>query len=795
MDNELSRRVALELIGARLAEDVQKIIEHGAAREWFDDPQHWTPYGNRDKNWDTVGNQQTNPVGALVEIITNGIDAILLRKARENGIADPRAADAPQSMFDAVHRFFPSIVEGKIARLAPSERGNLARQCIRVAIARGHHKKHIYPTYTIIDSGDGQRPADFPKTFLSLSERNKEGVPFVQGKFNMGSTGTLRFCTRSDIRLGHYKLIVSRHPGEQYWGWTLVRVREPRQGEALPVAEFFHPYGRVIPKFSSETIRAFSHETLGLVSDGSIIKLFEYDIGPGARAVDFGLYNALTVNLIDCALPVQLYDFDAKRVEGKGALRREGIAERTFGGLNTVLRADMAEPTTEEEDAAPPQASNTEWVYLVEDIKDADLGHIQIIATGVSKLKDFLSDQPARIFYTINGQTHAFERASFLNTRVGLPDLRNHLLINVVCDEMNKTALATIFMPDRERKAHNDLARKLEQRVVDALKGDDKLRGYAAEVRRRRASEYIEDEGETTTLLQELIKADPAIRDLFGLGTFLPDLGKTPGGQEPFKGKKFPTFLRPLNLRMENGVSIKEVPVNGSRRIECGTDAADDYLTRLDSPGEVWSSLDERSMPHSVKLRNGIARFTIQVPKAAHVGQEVTVEFGFKDYAVNLEPLRFTVLIRYTDAEESQNNPTGRNTQTQPNQQNIVGEPKFEWVREDQWKEHSFTEDDGAYVATSESTIVYVNHGNRYLKAMRVKERDDAARMMNENMFRLGLGLLALSVHKKASAGTKTDDATRTPMEPEEITRLATSGMAPYVVTIIRRLGGAESTA
>ena len=125
MDNELSRRVALELIGARSAEDVQKVLDDAAAREWFHDSQHWTPYGNRDKNWDTVGNQHTNPIGALVEIITNGIDAILLRKAREDGITDPRAANAPQTMFDAVHRFFPSVIEGKIARLAPSERVNL----------------------------------------------------------------------------------------------------------------------------------------------------------------------------------------------------------------------------------------------------------------------------------------------------------------------------------------------------------------------------------------------------------------------------------------------------------------------------------------------------------------------------------------------------------------------------------------------------------------------------------------------------------------------------------------------
>ena len=349
-------------------------------------------------------------------------------------------------------------------------------------------------------------------------------------------------------------------------------------------------------------------------------------------------------------------------------------------------------------------------------------------------------------------------------------------------------------MPDRERKANNDLARKLEQRVVDALKHDEKLRAYAAEIRRRRASEYIEDEEETSELLQDLIKADPAIRDLFGLGQFLPDLGKIPSGQEPFKGKKFPTFLKPLNLRAEKGALVKELPINASRRIECGTDASDDYLTRLDSPGEVWSSVDEKSMPHSAKLRNGVARFTVQPPPNPKVGEELTVEFGFKDQAVNLDPLKFSVTVRFTEAEEPQTKPPGRPSQTRPDQQNVIGEPKFEWVREEQWPDHSFGEDDGAYVATSDKTVVYVNHGNRYLKAMRVKEKDEAARMMNENMFRLGLGLLALSVHKKASSKSPTEDG-RPKLEPEEITRLATSGMAPYVVTIIRRLGGTDGAA
>jgi len=111
----------------------------------------------------------------------------------------------------------------------------------------------------------------------------------------------------------------------------------------------------------------------------------------------------------------------------------------------------------------------------------------------VSKLKEFLQQQPARVFYTVNGQTHAIERGSFLNVRVGLGDLRNHVLINVVCDGMDRSALSTIFMPDRERKANVELARILEDLVIRALKEDAKLREYASEIRRRRATEYVED--------------------------------------------------------------------------------------------------------------------------------------------------------------------------------------------------------------------------------------------------------------------------------------------------------------
>jgi hypothetical protein len=800
VDEKLSRRLGVELLNADSAAGVRKVLSDAEGRYWFDNPSNWTPYGGRAKNWDTVGNQQTNPVGALVELIINGEDAILLRRAVDAGIKDPRSVDAPRSMFDAVKRFFPHVNEGRIQKLSPKQRTGLAENCVRIGIRRAARSNSRYPTYVVIDNGCGQRPDAFASTFLSLGEKNKEGIPFVQGKFNMGSTGSLRFCTRSDIREQHYKLIMSRPAGTDYWGWTLVRVREPAGSEQLPVAEYFCPGS--IPRFREGSLKAFGHDEIGLADSGSIVKLYEYDIGDKNNGVDIGLYNALTVSLIDCALPIRLYDFDAKPISGKGPLRKQGIAARTFSGLNVVLGAELAEEPDETGEFQEVGHPDTEWVHQVAERHDQDLGTVRIIVTAVSRLKDFLREQPARIFYTINGQAHAFERASFLNNRVGLPDLRNHVLVNVVCDELSKQALATIFMPDRERKASNELSRKLEKLVIDELRSDDRLRQYAAEIRKRRAFEQVEDTEASRELLRDLVKSDPAIRDLFGIGTFLPQgiggIEKGPGtvalggGDQQFTGKKFPTFLRLLNVREEDGQYVKDVPINARRRIECGTDAEDEYLVRVDSPGKFWCSVSPKELQCSLNLHNGVARLTVWPPERAEKGQSVVAEFGFVDNGPNIEPLKVSVLVRFTEPEPAEKNARGEPAKG-VHQVQGAGQPQFQFVGKEDWAEYSFDDDSGAYVAAGEAgTTVYVNRDNRYLVNMRVTEKDEAKRVTNENTFKMALGLIALAIFKKGATGAADPEERTANVDPEELTRRATSAVAPYIVTIVRRLGGAE---
>ncbi len=92
-----------ELYSAKDEEEVQAVIEKNS--EGFKDS-NWAPLGGDDTNYATIKNQQSSPIAALIEKVTNSIDAILMKKAYEHGI-DPKSASAPQTMEEALVQFFP----------------------------------------------------------------------------------------------------------------------------------------------------------------------------------------------------------------------------------------------------------------------------------------------------------------------------------------------------------------------------------------------------------------------------------------------------------------------------------------------------------------------------------------------------------------------------------------------------------------------------------------------------------------------------------------------------------------
>ena len=765
MDESRSKKLALEFLAAVSGGEVDRIVQSDAALR---DDGNWHPYGRQSKNWDRVGVQTSEPVGALAELLINSIDAILMRKAKEHGL-EPRGEGAPKSMIEAVRRFFPGVPEGRIARLEPGALERLAGQSILVGVKRVT-KKHKYPTYTIADFGEGQNPADFPNTLLSLGEKNKEGIPFVQGRFNMGSTGSIVFCTQGDIRQRHYKLILSKRTlpdSDKNWGWALIRTRDPKGGEDLPVVEYFAP-GGVVSKFRMDNIQAFQHKSIGVIDGGTIVKLYEYDIGPSVRAVDLGLDQGLTTNLLECALPIEIYDFDAEPRFKGGKFRPEGISNRTFSGMKIAFS----------------EAENIDLPFysVLESTENSSLGKIHIFATGIKKLPKHMDKNPFRCFYTVNGQAQAKDRASMLH-KAKLDDLRDHIIVQVDCNEMKKTARAGIFKPDRERMNDKEISRELKDLVVDALRNDRALREYAKTIRQRRVTETIQNSEQSKGLWNLLVHNNPELRDLLGMGEVI--RGDSDGGMglNKFEGEQFPTKL----ILWKPGDGVLSVPINTYRIVECETDAANDYLGRNLDPGRFILE-SESEIPYSRSLRNGKLRVRIWVPSDAAIGDSVDATFGFKDSS-RPEPLTQTIKIVCAPEEPTTTTPPGKIGNTGRGQSSVHGAPNIRWVEKSHWSDHRFDEESGARcVIGDEGVDIFVNKNNKHLESLLKNEREDSDRELATDLFGWGVGVLTLSMHKKFSDNPDKFQGPET--DWEECVQYASAAISAHVVTLIRKLGG-----
>jgi hypothetical protein len=198
--------------------EAQVIDELNDAGLWYS-TENWRPFGGDENNWATIGNQQSDARGAVVEKIINSVDHLLLRECRRRGI-DPAGPNAPRSMEEAAQIFF-GVPSGNLGLLANSDRTRLAEQSVCLVVSGD--KPPGNPTLTIVDQGEGQEPGEFEDTFLALSRSStsKKNIPFVQGKFHMGSTGVLPYCSPQH----NLQLILSRRdpelrPRDASWGFT-----------------------------------------------------------------------------------------------------------------------------------------------------------------------------------------------------------------------------------------------------------------------------------------------------------------------------------------------------------------------------------------------------------------------------------------------------------------------------------------------------------------------------------------------------------------------------------------------
>lgn len=714
LTKENSKELCLRLLRSETEEEVIEVLQHF---DLWDDRPSWKPYGDIANNRGIVSNQQSEPIAALVEKLVNSIDAVLTLECYRSGV-DPKSEKAPQSMKEAVQRFF-SIKDGRIQTLSSTERTRIAQKVQLVACGTKES-----PAYMIIDEGEGQSPDRFPHTFLSLVKENKSGIPFVQGKFNMGGSGVLQFSGRNSFQL----IISKRNPDSAgnesdkgKWGFTMIRRIRPDKDHPHSMYVYLAPNG-IVPRFDSETLplRPGKYpEPYGEdIESGSCIKIWNYKLHKGQKSIaTLDLRYALEQFLPEPVLPV--------RISERRPQYRAHSYETTMSGLSAVL-SDKSDDI-EFSDSSP--------------LKIPTVGDIQVRAVIIKELDnpDALQRYPAGLLYVINGQLHGYENKGFLAKKTKFDYLASSLIVIADCTQLPQEVQEDVFMASRDRTREIDEKIAIQDALIDYLRDHPTIRQLNALRRQKRQDSAISQE-ETAKILQNLVKQDPSLANLFGKGTLI----RVPGGviSDPttFVGKRFPTYFRIHNE--PSGGLTKNCPIDRTCHIQFETDAENGYFDRLEDAGHVISHGIPQKISQS--LGNGKAVFKFGLPANISVGDDFKVKIEIHDIS-RVEPFVSEIRIHV----EGEAGPSPEPGPYVPRGAALAGLPEIRKVFRDGWTKEEFTEVSALKVKHSgqddENFDMVLNMDNIYLRNEIAKRKDVDAKLLSY-WYEWGIVLIALGI-------------------------------------------------
>jgi len=620
-----NKSLCMDLMNADSEERVIQLLKDAG---YWDLPSAWRYYGGYENNYNTIGNQQSRPDAALVEKLVNSIDARLLNECIIEG-TDPKGPNAPKSMPEAVARFFRSsskLSDGYIKTWSSSERLDAARG-ITLA-ATGFMPREGYPCFTVSDSGEGQTPLKIANTILSLNRSNKLNIRFVQGKFNMGGSGALKFCGRHNLQLvltRRNPLILDRegreHDTDADWGFSIVRRKDPDDSRRNSMYEFLAPEQGAVLHFSADSMPIFPEDNKPYHRPsewGTLIKLYEYEV-QGYRSNILrkgGILQRLDLLMPNAALPIRLHECR----KGYG-----GVEERSYATNLTGVEVRISDSSNLE-----PNFPSTGKININgQDIPVSIYAFVQSETDDgktVERAETYRKDEG--IIFVINGQTHGHFTEDFFrrNRAGGFGYLAESLLVIVDCSELDGRAREDLFMNSRDRLSGGELKKELERELEVLLSESSELR----ELKNRRRQEEIKNK--TTgdkpfeDVLEVLFKRSPTLSKLFLEGQRISAPFKTEhvtAEPKPFKGKEYPTFFK-FAGKTYGAELEKDCNLNRRCRIAFETDAANDYFRRdVDRGNFQLFMLDGQkrieASSYVLNLQNGIATLSVRLPEKVKV--------------------------------------------------------------------------------------------------------------------------------------------------------------------------------
>lgn len=828
--NQELKEFALALLIADSEDEVINILRSSG---YWDNNACWRLYGDKEGNWSQAGNQQNFGEASLVEKIVNSVDSRLMLGCLKQDI-DPESSEAPQSIRDAVAMFFEGRKaendEAGVIINWPQTMRSIESQEITISATGGRPtqgRKTRKMCLTIADRGEGQSAKRLPKTILSLNAKNKQSVRFVQGKFNMGGSGALRFCGENGIQVvisRRSKALADKERGEDEtvdkWAVTVVRREEPSNESGTVVhSEFTYlapvgaedsPRNGGVLSFASPTLPIIpSHDDAYHceVEHGTAIKLFEYATNAGQSNILMpdGLLYALERLMPQIALPIKLHE--CRGYEGK----KETSFETTLAGLVVRLedgKGDNLEPGFPK--TAPIKVANTNMTAKIYAFKEG-------------KAKTYLSDEG--VIFQINGQAHGYLPKSIFSRprKVGLQRLKDSLLVLVDCSELSIRHREDLFMTSRDRLSDHVLRQDVEEEIMDWLKNEKSLARLQQERRERDIQNTLKEEKPLEEVLSKVMRASPSLKTMFLDGRRLSkpfaegntgnsgvghgDSGGSTRNKQNGKyiGRRHPTYFRVKGVG-GGQVYKKKCEIGRRCRIKFETDVENSYFDRATDNGTYeLEIIDEEqfSTPNAnFSLDDGDASLSMSLPHEAKVGDKIFVESRVDDPTL-VEP--FTNIIQLVVESKSERTGGKGRKKVKPgkgagNEGIGIDLPKVVPVRsgDDNWKSHNFDSTTACHVISDSQDVngkqeivntFYINLSNTFL--LTEMKYSKVNPQLLEAKFKYGNVLLGLAIlHDDDKKSRKENEYNENKLDVQTRIRVFTSAASPVLLPMIDQLSG-----
>lgn len=567
----------------------------------------WRPVGDNEANYGLV-NIGSDPGLALVERVTNAIDAVIEREALRR--LGKKGEHEPASPREATELWF-GVPGGRVGNLGDAAKRQPLADEVVVSLFDGTEK--FQPTVEIRDLGVGLTPSLIPRTILSLSGSNKLNKMYLAGAYGQGGSTALAFSPNGTLFVSRRQPDLLARDDVDQVAVTVARYEDldPRRNKNGRYS-FLVNTERQVAAIPANAFREFEPGT----------RVVHFDLGIenyAARLTQLrgSLWSLFQNALFDPILPFWAVEARSAYVEKKGGKPDR----RTIAGNFTRLTDDAKDrveyansvKVTLDHPAGETSVNVNYWVIRHDDAKS-------------SQPTDAYVDPYRPIAYTYFGQTHGTDERRFTAERLQLPYLAKFLILQVELDDLTPKARRDILSSTRDRLKAVPLFGQIREEIVGALSEDDELHRLNDLRKEQILSQHSERDRE------RMRERFARLMERLTAGTTSAPAGKggerggresgAPGSRGPLP--PLPTADEPTFVRIANARSPMPVRLDRHALLRLESDAPDGYLSKhIHAKLTVGTSPDGLLVLESRSdFRGGRSRVVVRAGSRATAGDE-----------------------------------------------------------------------------------------------------------------------------------------------------------------------------